>query len=173
MGQKSLFWHMSDTHLCLPVLEAAPRLPCDGKFLFQSLLPALTAHRLSITPFPLSPLQIIVYLVSLWMLLRTVLHVSFLPSYLTYLWDGAKRSVQVKMYLNKVFCFIPDYCLNSSISHPIASENWVDFQRIVHSKSVWCILTSLTWEKLQMLLALAWQKWEGLWTAAESSVSCD
>lgn len=72
--KKSFFWH-------IPHLVPASQLSCDGKFLLQSLLPAVTAHLLSIIPFLLPPPQIIAYLVSLRMLFHRALHASFLHSY--------------------------------------------------------------------------------------------
>jgi len=79
MWKKSFFWHIP--YLCLT--WRLPQLSCDGRFLLQSLLPAIavTAHPLLIIAFILPSSQIIVYLVSLWMLFLSVLHTSFLHSY--------------------------------------------------------------------------------------------
>lgn len=64
MWKKSFSWHIPYLHLT--VLEAALLLSCDGKFLLQLLLPAVTvtAHSLLLIPFLLPPPQITVYLVS-------------------------------------------------------------------------------------------------------------
>lgn len=141
---KKPFWHIPYLYLTVP------QLSCDGKFLLQLILPAVTVitYPFSVIPFLLPPPQIIVYLVSLRMLFHSALHTSFLHSYCLILWDRAMSSIQVKMCPNNVFYFIPNYCLNTSIFCLVAAEHWVAIQRTAHNDSIWCILTFLTWEKL-------------------------